>query len=218
MTMLPRLHRLPFVLLHRPRLSGSALLGLLLFALLRAPLGPARGMLLAFDLASGAYLVSIAWMMMHTAPQTLTRRAEAQHEGRWTVLIGCTVVCAVVLLALRTELHASKSSPGADLVLAGATIVLSWLFFSLVFAQAYAHADHLERAAGKPALNFPQDLPPDYWDYLYFAVVLSMTFQTSDVDIAGRRLRHMVLLHSVAAFFFNVFIIALTVNVVAGVL
>jgi uncharacterized membrane protein len=38
------------------------------------------------------------------------------------------------------------------------------------------------------------------------------------VNIASRSLRHMVLLHSVVAFFFNVFIIALTVNVVAGVL
>jgi len=213
---LPRLHRLPVVLLRRPRLSGSAVLGLALFALLRVPLGPARGMLLAFDLAATTYLAAIAWMMAHTAPRALARRAEAQHEGRWSVLVGSTVVCAAVLVALRTELHAARSSPGGDLLLAGATIVLSWMFFSLVFAQAYAHADHIERAAGRPALVFPQEPPPDYWDYLYFAVVLSMTFQTSDVDIAGRRMRHMVLLHSVAAFFFNVFIIAITVNIVAG--
>jgi uncharacterized membrane protein len=38
----------------------------------------------------------------------------------------------------------------------------------------------------------------------------------SDVQVTNRYLRRVVLLHSVIAFFFNVFIIAITVNIVAG--
>ena len=205
------------VLLH-PRLSASMLLTLVLGGALQARFGPARAMLLAFDLGSAGYLGSIAWMMARSGPQAMARRAEQQVRGRWAVLVFSALVSGVVLLALRLELHAGHAGRPGDLPLAGASIVLSWLFFSVVFAQAYAHVDHLERMRGQPALDFPGDKPPDYWDYLYFAVVLSMTFQTSDVEIRGRTLRHIALLHSVTAFFFNVFILALTVNVVAGLL
>ena len=213
MTRLSRFHR---ALLYRPRLGLATVLAVLLFVALDARLGAGRALLLAFDIASSGYFGSIAWMMARTTPQNLRRRAEQQMEGKWTVLVLSTVVSAVVLLALRTELHASKGSAVLDLALPAASIVLAWLFFSVVFAQTYAHSDHLERLAGQPGLIFPGANSPDYWDYLYFSLVLSMTFQTSDVNISSRNLRHMVLLHSVAAFFFNVFIIALTVNVVAG--
>lgn len=215
--MLRRSRLIQMLLLH-PRLSASTLLALVLASALQARLGPARALLLSFDLASAAYLGSIGWMMGHSAPQALARRAERQMQGRWAVLVFSTLVSGVVLLALRLELHSGHAGHAGDLPLAAASIVLSWLFFSVVFAQAYAHDDHIERTRGRPALRFPGDTVPDYWDYLYFSVVLSMTFQTSDVDISGRGVRHVVLLHSVTAFFFNVFILALTVNVVAGAL
>ena len=215
---MPRLSRLHHAFLQRPRLSGAAAFALVLFAALDTTLARGQALLLTFDIACAIYLGSVAWMMARTTPQSFHRRAERQVEGKWTVLVLSLVLSGVVLLSLRTELHASKGASGMDLALAGTSIVLSWLFFSVVFAQQYAHSDHLERLRGKPGLLFPGDATPDYWDYLYFAVVLSMTFQTSDVNIADRGLRHMALLHSVVAFFFNVFIIALTVNVVAGLL
>ena len=215
---MPRLSRLHHAFLQRPRLSGAAAFALILFAALDTTLARGQALLLTFDIACAIYLGSVAWMMARTTPQSFHRRAERQVEGKWTVLVLSLVLSGVVLLSLRTELHASKGASGMDLALAGTSIVLSWLFFSVVFAQQYAHSDHLERLRGKPGLLFPGDATPDYWDYLYFAVVLSMTFQTSDVNIADRGLRHMALLHSVVAFFFNVFIIALTVNVVAGLL
>ena len=215
---MPRLSRLHHAFLQRPRLSGAAAFALVLFAALDTTLARGQALLLTFDIACAIYLGSVAWMMARTTPQSFHRRAERQVEWKWTVLVLSLVLSGVVLLSLRTELHASKEASGMDLALAGTSIVLSWLFFSVVFAQQYAHSDHLERLRGKPGLLFPGDATPDYWDYLYFAVVLSMTFQTSDVNIADRGLRHMALLHSVVAFFFNVFIIALTVNVVAGLL
>jgi uncharacterized membrane protein len=216
---MPRLIRIHHAFLQRPRLSGAAAFALVLFAALDTMMARGQALLLTFDIACAIYLGSVAWMMVRATPQSFRRRAERQVEGKWTVLVLSLVISGVILLSLRTELHASKGgASGLDLALAGTSIVLSWLFFSVVFAQQYAHSDHLERLHGKPGLLFPGDATPDYWDYLYFAVVLSMTFQTSDVDIADRGLRHMALLHSIVAFFFNVFIIALTVNVVAGLL
>ncbi|MDE1952379.1 MAG: DUF1345 domain-containing protein [Betaproteobacteria bacterium] len=215
---MPRFTRLPLVLLNRPRLGAALVLGLLLFVALDTSLATGHALLLAFDLACVAYLGAIALMMSRTSPEAMRRRAELQTEGRWTVLVFSLLISAVVLLSLKTELLASKHNAPQDLLLAGVSIVLSWLFFSTVFTQEYAHGDHRGRLLGRPGLQFPGDAEPDYWDYLYFAMNLSMAFQTSDVNILDRTLRRVALLHSVVAFFFNVFIVALMVNVVAGVL
>ena len=112
------------------------------------------------------------------------------------------------------ELHAAKDKSLADIVLASSTIFLSWLFVAVVFAQQYAHSFYLTPGQ----LAFPGTETPDYLDFTYFSVVLSMCCQTSDVAITASPLRRLVMLHSIVAFFFNVIIIAITVNVVAGVL
>jgi uncharacterized membrane protein len=211
-----RLLRLIRAFWYRPRLIGATLFGALLFTLLAPRLGAAPGLLLAFDVASAGYLAAVGWMMARSRPDAALRRAEVHRDGRWAVLLLSLLLSAVVLLALHLALRAAAHATRADLLLAGASIVLSWLFFGVVFAQAYAHADLLARRAAAPALLFPGSRAPDYWDYLYFSLILSMTFQTSDVSIADHRLRRVVLLHSVVAFFFNVFIIAQTVSAIGG--
>lgn len=57
---------------------------------------------------------------------------------------------------------------------------------------------------------------PDYLDFAYFSFVIGMTFQVSDVQVAEYRLRRFVLLHGLISFFFNTSILALIVNIVAG--
>jgi uncharacterized membrane protein len=201
---------------YRPRLIVAMMFGALLFAVLAPRVGAASGLLLAFDLACVGYLAAIGWMMATSRPAAALRRAERHRDGHWTVLLLSLLLSAVVLLALHLALRAGTHAQRPDLLLAGASIVLSWLFFGVVFAQAYAHADLLARRGAAPALLFPGSRAPDYWDYLYFSLILSMTFQTSDVSIADHRLRRVVLLHSVVAFFFNVFIIAQTVNAIGA--
>ncbi len=99
-------------------------------------------------------------------------------------------------------------------MLAAASIVLSWCFLNTMFGLHYAH-EYYMRAPDK-ALLFPGDAEPDYWDFMYFAFVLGMTFQVSDVQITRPRVRRIALVHGIIAFFFDVFILALSVNVVAG--
>ncbi len=53
-------------------------------------------------------------------------------------------------------------------------------------------------------------------DFLYFAVVIGMTSQTSDVSISSSALRRLVLIHGVIAFFFNTTLLAITINIAAG--
>jgi uncharacterized membrane protein len=97
-------------------------------------------------------------------------------------------------------------------------LVLTWLFSNIVYALHYAHLFYLDGADGGDAggIDFPGCTTPDYWDFLYFSLTLGMTFQTSDVTISSRAVRRVVLGHSLAAFVFNLGIIAFTINVIGG--
>ena len=200
--------------IRRPRLLTSALLGIVLFALLLPTVPPARALLIAFDTGAAVFLILMMVLMFRASVTAMRHRARIQEEGKWTVLIFSLCVAAVVLFALSHELHAAKDKSPGDIVLASITILLSWLFVAVIFAQQYAHSFYLT----PHQLVFPGTECPDYLDFTYFSVVLSMCCQTSDVAVTSSSLRRLVMLHSVVSFFFNVIIIAITVNVVASVL
>ncbi|MFC5741730.1 DUF1345 domain-containing protein [Dyella tabacisoli] len=201
----------------RPRftLSGGIFVvasGLLMWLGLR----PSLAWLLGFDLAAVVFLSMIAWLFTKATPEKIGSQARVQDAGRWGVLWSSVAFTVVVLVALGTELHAVKGGGVQPIVLAVVSIVLSWLFMNTMFAMHYAHGYYGEFGKQHEGLQFPETPRPDYWDFAYFAIVIGMTFQVSDVQITSRYLRRVALLHGVIAFFFNVFIIALSVNIVAG--
>lgn len=69
--------------------------------------------------------------------------------------------------------------------------------------------------AGTP-MKFPGEKKADYLDFAYFSFVIGMTFQVSDVEIASRSVRRTALAHGLLAFALNTFVVALTINLVAG--
>ena len=199
--------------LRRPRLVSSAVLALAVFVALLPLMPKARAMLIAFDIGAALFLSLMAFLMMRATPQTMHYRARLQNQGKWTVLVLSLCLAGVVLGALSNELHAAKDKSLGDIALASGSIFLSWLFVAVMFSQQYAHSFYL-----KPGqLTFPGTDQPDYWDFMYFAVVLSMCCQTSDVVVTSGAMRRLVMAHGLVSFFFNVIIIAITVNVVAGV-
>ena len=200
--------------IRRPRLVTSAMIAIALFFVLLPTIPASRAILISFNVGAGLFLILMLVMMFRATLTTMHKRALIQEEGKWTVLILSLVVAAVVLVALSHELHAAKDKSLAEIALASSTILLSWLFVAVVFAQHYAHSFYL--IPGQ--LVFPGTEKPDYLDFTYFSVVLSMCCQTSDVAITSSPFRRVVMLHSIVSFFFNVIIIAITVNVVAGVL
>src|SRR5262249_18264838 len=135
-------------------------------------------------------------------------------------------VASAILLAITFDLHGLHDLPpgtaGARVSLAVLTILLAWLFMNTMFAVHYAHffyGDAPGAASGEAhGLDFPGCKPPDYWDFLYFSFVIGMTFQVSDVQIESHSLRRIALAHGVLAFFFNVVVLALTINIIAGLI
>ena len=84
-----------------------------------------------------------------------------------------------------------------------------------VYALHYAHLAYGDELQCK-GLSFPGTNEPLYWDFVYFAFTLGMTFQTSDVTISDQRIRRVVTLHCLAAFVFNIGVLAFTINVLGG--
>jgi uncharacterized membrane protein len=104
------------------------------------------------------------------------------------------------------------------------TIVLSWALINTMFALHYAH-DYYSQAATdetgqavERGLAFAGRKPPVYGDFLYFSFTIGMTFQVSDVQITDLHVRQLATAHGIISFFYATVILALTVNLVAGLL
>lgn len=181
---------------------------------------PARAFLATFDIAALIFIGTAVQLMLGRAERDIRRQAAYADANRLLLLTITCVLAAVVLAALVVELGGKKNDgwgPG----LAIATLAISWLFTSFVYALHYAHLYYGRDDDGKGdagGLDFPGDEHPDYWDFLYFSIVLGSTFQVSDVEISSREIRRIATIHGLVAFFFNIGVVALTINVVGSAL
>jgi uncharacterized membrane protein len=202
----------------RPRLFLSAGLALAIYLVLPAVLAPATRFIIGWDAGAVAFLIAALVMMLRASIDRMRVRAALQDSGRWTILTLTVAAVAISVLALGYELHEAKGLPPASagwrVGLAMLTIVLSWSFTHTMFAMHYAHEYYRDK---KPTgLLFPGESPPDYIDFMYYAFVVGMTCQVSDVQVTGRALRRLTLVHGVLSFFFNTVILALAINLAAG--
>src|SRR5262249_16261161 len=175
----------------------------------------------AFDCGAALFVGSVLWKMFGASLTDMKTLANIEDENRNTSLVIGSIVATITLLAVFGELGnigRVDTMRGLHLGLAIATIVLSWSFMNCMFAQHYAHEYYRDFSPWKPraGLIFPGAEEPDYWDFLYFSFVIGMTFQVSDVQVADRGLRRTVLIHGLLAFLFNVLVLSLTINIVAG--
>ncbi len=153
----------------------------------------------------------------------IRRRAKEQDEGAFAILLLSMTATLTSLVAIVFELGGFKQA-GHELMvihvlLAMATIVLSWAFMHTIFSLHYAHEYYGEGRDKKlGGLHFPGENEPDYLDFLYFSLVIGMTSQVSDVAITSRSIRRVAALHGVLSFFFNLTVLALTVNMISNLL
>jgi len=202
----------------RPRLATSMSLGPAAALLLPHSIAAPTRALLAWDLAAGLYLALAFVMMLGGSVERMRWRARLQDDGAATVL-ALTVAAALASLAgITLELVGVKNYPPRGqvlhLLLAASTILVSWTFIHTAFALHYAHEFYRDHS--RACLEFPGGGAPDYLDFLYFSFVIGTTSQTADVSISSRSMRRLALLQGVIAFFFNTTLLALTINIAAG--
>lgn len=200
-----------------PRFIAFLLLSGIAFAIATAFFDWSRAALIGFDVGALIFLLSCVPLLDNEAD--LMRQAAHRNDANRLVLLGITgIVCLVVLVAIAVELASKDSKEMLAITLIVGTLLIAWLFSNLVYALHYAHLFYSAKAGGGDCggIDFPGDGEPDYWDFIYFAFTLGMTFQTSDVTISARKIRRVVILHCIAAFIFNIGVLAFTINVLGG--
>jgi uncharacterized membrane protein len=183
--------------------------------------------MIGFDAAAILFLLACIPLLGTTDAKDIRAHAEANDANRAGLLGITALVMVVVLLVVAKEMGGggggSSGGGGAHAieteakVLIIATLAIAWLFSNTIYALHYAHL-YYRSGAGKGAagIDFPGSAHPNYWDFVYFAFTLGMTFQTSDVEISDAGIRRVVTFHCLAAFVFNLGVLAFTINVLGG--
>ncbi len=96
--------------------------------------------------------------------------------------------------------------------IASVSVILSWATVHTVFTLRYAR---LYYAAGG-GIDFNGDRAPTYTDFAYLAFTIGMTYQVSDTSIASKAIRRTALRHAYMSYLFGTVVVAMTINVVAG--
>jgi len=202
------------------RLAAGLMAGIFAWAAAKC-LGAPRGshLLLGWDCAASVYLLT-TWQLFLKADEAEVRsRAAQEDEGAPVLLLIVLAAILASLVAVVDAMIAVKHAGDATKVFigicAGATLVLSWLVLQSVFVLHYAHR-HFGDGKGKGGIEFPGEPPSSYMDFAYLAFSVGATFQVSDNSILTAKLRRLVTAHAAAAYFYNTAILALGINIMAG--
>ena len=214
----------------RPRLVGAIVVSALTWlalALVPNELRWSTRAILGWD-AGCLWFITGAFLLMRGAEAAdIADAAKRQDDGRHFILAVVTAAAAASIGAVAVELTVAKAEHGpvevVHVLLAFATVAASWLLVQLIYALHYAHEfytsaeDPKDEDGRRGGLCFPgDDAEPDYWDFLHFAIVIGVASQTADVQFTSRPMRRTGTTHSVIAFLFNTVVLALTINLCAG--
>lgn len=180
-------------------------------------------------LAYSAAHLGLAWVtILSSHPAEVRREVGGQDSNR--IMISLFVIAAsfaslfaILFLLYDAGKTATRSGLTIHLILSFSCIVCSWILVHTIFTLRYAHLYYRPTEGGRSGkqqqgLEFPQKEEPDYLDFTYFSFVIGMTFQVSDVTISSRELRRLALVHALLSFAFNTLLVALTINVVSGLI
>ncbi|WP_374569329.1 DUF1345 domain-containing protein [Ideonella sp.] len=207
----------------RPRMSLALVIGVVAGLYAPASTRVSQG-LIGWNVGVWSYLAMMAWTMARADHGQLRRTSLAHAEGA-AVVLGLVIAASVAsVAAIVAELAWARTGHGSPLALAHvglavSTLVGVWLLLPVVFTLSYA--SHYYHHAQPGGLKFPDEDPrfqPNYVDFLYFSFTLAVAAQTADVVITNRTMRGLVLLQAVLSFGFNAAILALAINIAAGLL
>jgi uncharacterized membrane protein len=174
---------------------------------------------MAFDFAAAVFLAALTPLLRDSTAATMRRHAGENDANRLMVLIVTSLLTVAIMVAISGELPGAQHGGIVAMLKLVVTLMLIWLFANSVYALHYAHAFYMrdpKTGGDRAGIEFPGTKTPTYSDFCYFAFTLGMTFQTSDTDITAPAIRQVALLHSFAAFVFNIGVIAFTINVLGG--
>jgi uncharacterized membrane protein len=194
-------------------LAVSLLAGALVGGAVAAVLDWETAGLLAWIVAALVFLIwtwTAIWPLAASDTARLAQREDPSRVVRDVVLlavaVGAMVTVAVVIF------HAHQSGPLRTALGVGC-VAASWMVLHTILTLRYARLYYTDPKGG---IDFKQDADPTFRDFAYVAFTVGMTFQVSDTDIQKATIRETILRHALISFVFGAVIIAVTINLVAG--
>ena len=174
--------------------------------------------LCATDVASLVFVIWV-WISVSGADASATahiaRAEDASRAAAETVLVGAGAASLlVVAFMLAQASHAHAPARGLLTTLALTSVALAWSSVHTVYVLRYARLYYTPPDGG---VDFHGE-QPDYIDFAYLALTIGMTFQVSDTDLVGKRIRRTALRHALTSYVFGTVILAITVSSVAALL
>lgn len=167
--------------------------------------------------------ITMSWIVFFTSTTDHIKKKARKDDGGKFFVFFIVVFASFVSMIIVAVLVISKNSLGMKeevylpIIIGG--ILLSWTLVHTTFCFHYAHLfyDNIDgNEDNASGLEFPNEKQPDYIDFAYFSFIIGMTFQVSDVEISSRKIRRLALAHSLLSFVLNTFVVALTINLIAG--
>jgi uncharacterized membrane protein len=200
-----------------------ALAAITFFAILRIPMNPWVKYMLVWNTFAFSYIAT-SWVIFLKRTTAEIRKFARIDDGSRTFVTLLVLVTSfssmfAVLLVMLTQSDADKA---LYIPVAITGMMASWSMVHTIYTAHYAHLfyDDAENDKNMHAggLEFPKEKQPNYVDFAYFAFVIGMTFQVSDVQVSSHNIRRVALLHGILSFLLNTFVVALTINLVSGLM
>jgi uncharacterized membrane protein len=175
-----------------------------------------RFALVGWVVAAGAY---VTWT------QLILRGMDAEQTRTWATREDPTrwIADVVVLSASVASLGgvgyvvAAGTHTGAKAIAAAVlgilTVAASWFAVHTLFTVHYARLYYSDEPGG---INFHDPEPPRFRDFAYLAFTVGMTFQVSDTEICLTSIRASVLRHALLSYLLGAVVLAVTINLIAG--
>jgi uncharacterized membrane protein len=178
----------------------------------------------AYDAGAIVLLAALWTLGMHANPALTARRAAIDDPGRNFVLLIVLISVAIGLTSAVIILGRGPhvSATNEKIVVYGlglGAVVVGWFVIHSVLTFRYAHLyyyDDDQDNESDRGLTFPGTPNPNDLDFAYFAFVVGMTFQVSDVQVTDSRVRRVVLGHGMISYAYSTTIVALVINILSG--
>jgi uncharacterized membrane protein len=212
----------PFPVFHRhPRIWIGLAIGIAVFLLLPRDWSLISRIVLAWDCGVTFFLLAIyLWIRNLTSEQICSHCSEEDPSGA-IMLVVVTAAALLSLLAivalLATVHHVEQRARLWHVLLAGATLIDSWLLVPAMFTTHYADRFYGAPRGSRP-LSFPQTPMPVFWDFAYFSFTIAAACQTADVLTTEPSIRRVVIAQEIIALVFNTAILGFAINITAGLI
>ena len=206
------------------RLAIASLIAIAVY-LLTFRLETGRRITLAYDLAVASFLALHAYRINRITAQDIQDYYQDREPTNSFVVMTAVVFSSLSMAGVGFMTDMSKNwtplHKNIHTISSLVAIVLSWILLHVFYAFYYAHR-YYDVDEGDPALpvrkglSFPNDEPPDYWDFLYYSFTIAMCYQTSDVTVSSRSMRRITLFHAVISFLYVTAILGLVINILSN--